>query len=98
MNITIEDVSSFIFTAQPYHLNQIADELVDSGYEFECSECETHECDVHDSTEDIEIAKRQFLQNLANRLDQFGLSDMLSELKDECNLLGVNLKLERGAA
>lgn len=98
MSISIEDVSDFIWTAQHHHLNRIADELADSGYEFECSKCETHECSEHDSTEDIEVAKRQFLQHLANRLDQFGLSDMLSELKDECNQLGVNLKLERGVA
>lgn len=96
MSITIEEVSDFIWTAHSNHLNRIADELVDSGYEFQCSECEDHECPVHDSTEDIEVAKRLFLQNLANRLDLFGLGDMLSELKYECDQLGVNLKLERG--
>lgn len=98
MNIDISDVSDFIWKASQSELNQIADELVDSGYEFQCSECEDHECPVHDSTEDIAVAKHLFLQNLANRLDLFGLGDMLSELKDECDRLGVNLKLERSAA
>lgn len=98
MSITIEDVSSFIWTAKSHTLSRIADDLVDSGYEFECSECEEHECEVHDSTEDVALAKHQFLQHLSNRLDQFGLNDMLSELKYECDQLGVNLKLERGTA
>ena len=98
MNIDISDVSNFIWKASQSELNRIADELVDNGYEFECAECETHECATYDSTEDIEVAKRLFLQNLANRLDLFGLGDMLSELKDECDQLGVNLKLERSAA
>lgn len=98
MSITIVDVSDFIWTANSNTLSRIADDLVDSGYEFECSECEEHECEVHDSTEDVALAKHQFLQHLSNRLDQFGLSDMLSELEDECRILGVNLKLERGNA
>lgn len=93
MSITIDDVSDFIWVAQSHHLNRIADELVESGYEFECPECEEHKCPEHDSTEDVDFAKYQFLQHLSNRLDQFGLSDMLSELKYECDQLGVNLKI-----
>lgn len=96
MSITIEDVCDFIWTAHNNHLNRIADELVDSGYEFECVECEEHECTVHDSTEDVEDAKRELLQSLARRLDQFGLDDMLEELKSECELVGVNLRVGGG--
>lgn len=98
MSITIEDVSHFIQEAKWNQLDEIADALEDAGFEFTCNECETHECGAHDSTEDVALAKHQFLQHLSNRLDQFGLDDMLSELKDECRINGVNLKLERGAA
>ena len=94
MSITFDDVSDFIWTASSFDLSRIADEIVDNGYEFECSECETYECEEHDSSEDVEVAKRELLQSLARRLDQFGLDDMLEELKSECELVGVNLKIK----
>lgn len=98
MSTTLKDVIEFIQEAKWDQLDEISDALENAGFEFTCDECEEHECEVHDSTEDVALAKHQFLQHLSNRLDQFGLSDMLSELEDECRILGVNLKLERGNA
>lgn len=94
MSITLDDVNDFIWTANSNDLNRIADELVDNGYEFECLECETHECEEHDSTEDIELAKSEFIQGLIERANQFGLNDMLDEIKREGERVGVFLKAE----
>lgn len=94
MSITIENVCDFIWTAHGNHLNRIADELVDSGYEFECPECEKHECLVHDSTEDVDLAKKELIRELIERANQFGLNDMLDELKCEGQRIGAYLKLE----
>lgn len=93
MSITIEDVCDFIWTAHNNHLNRIADELVDSGYEFECVECEEHECTVHDSTEDVDLAKKELIRELIERANQFGLDDMLDELKREGERVGVYLRI-----
>lgn len=94
MSITLGDVNDFIFTAHTSDLNRIADELVDNGYEFECPECEDHECPEHDSTEDIELAKSELIQGLIERANQFGLNDMLDDLKREGERIGVFLKAE----
>ena len=96
MSITIEDVSDFIWTAHAHHLNRIADELVDSGYEFECSECKDHECPAHDSTEDVDLAKKELIRELIERANQFGLNDMLDELKREGERVGAYLRVKGG--
>ncbi|WP_180191390.1 hypothetical protein [Acinetobacter sp. YH01006] len=93
MSTTIEDVSDFIWTAHTHHLNRIADELVDSGYEFECIECEEHECAVHDSTEDVDLAKKELIRELIERANQFGLDDMLDGLKREGERIGAYLRI-----
>lgn len=100
MSITIDDVLDFISNASSSDLSDIANEIQENGYEFECYECETHECDEHDCNceEESNDQKREFLQFLANRLDMFGLGDMLGELKVECDQLGVNLKVDGGLA
>ena len=94
MSITFEEVSSFIATARPSVLQKIADELESEGFEFECLECETHVCEEHDPTEDIELAKSEFIQGLIERANQFGLNDMLDDLKREGERVGVFLKAE----
>lgn len=92
MSITFEDVSSFIAAARPSVLQKIADELESEGFEFECLECETHECEEHDSTEDVDLAKKELIRELIERANQFGLDDMLDELKREGERIGVYLK------
>ena len=39
MNTTLEDVLAFIASASPSDLNDMADEMQEHGYEFECLEC-----------------------------------------------------------
>ena len=94
MSTTLQDVLDFISNASSSDLSDIADEIQENGYEFECYECETHECEEYDCSEDFDAEKREFLQDLVLRFDQFGLADMLQELKHECNRLGVNNKIE----
>lgn len=96
MSITLENVLKFIELADRHEQLDIANALENAGFEFICYECEMHECDECDCEEDFTYEKREFLQNLAYRADHFGFDDMLSELKSECNQLGVNLKVQRG--
>ena len=97
MSITIEDVCDFIWTAHNNHLNRIADELVDSGYEFECIECEEHECECDCDDEDGDHEKNEFIRHLINRANQFGLQDLLDELKYEGDRVGAYLNIKGGA-
>lgn len=92
MSITIEDVIDFIQEAKWCRLDEIADALGDAGFEFTCDECETHECGVHDSAEDVDLAKKELIRELIERANQFGLDDMLDELKREGERIGAYLK------
>lgn len=98
MTITLENVLKFIKQANSQEQLDISRALEDAGFEFICDECEMHECDECDCVEDFTYEKREFLQSLAYRADSFGFEDMLHELKVECDQLGVNLKVQRGAA
>ncbi|AOA58194.1 hypothetical protein [Acinetobacter larvae] len=97
MKISLNDVLDFVWTAKHSDLNAIADELVDAGYEFECSECESHECEVCDCKDAISEEMENFIRRLAMRLNQFGLDDMLSELEIEARSFGVQLNLRTTA-
>lgn len=98
MTITLKNVLKFIEQANSHEQLDIASALQNVGFEFTCDECEMHECNECDCDEDFTHEKREFLQNLAYRSDHFGFNDMLAELKNECNQLGVNLKVKRGTA
>lgn len=96
MSITLEDVLSFISSAGGSDLNTIADEMMENGYEYECLECETHECEEHEHHHNEEMAevKNEFIHYLVERNNQFGLDDMLDELKHEGQSIGAYLKVE----
>lgn len=94
MSITIDDVNDFIFAAHTSDLNRIADELIDNGYEFECPECEDHECDECHHDEEMEDVRNNFIHHLVERNNQFGLDDMLDDLKREGERVGAFLKIE----
>lgn len=96
MSITLEDVLGFISSASGSDLNMIADEMKESGFEYECLECETHECEEHECHHDEEMAevKNGFIHYLVERNNQFGLDDMLDELKHEGQSIGAYLKVE----
>ena len=92
----LEDVLGFISSAGDSDLNAIADEMMENGYEYECLECETHECEEHECNHDEEMAevKNEFIHHLVERNNQFGLDDMLDELKREGQRIGAYLKVE----
>lgn len=96
MTITLEDVLGFISSAGDSDLNAFADEMMENGYEYECLECETHECEEHECNHDEEMAevKNEFIHHLVERNNQFGLDDMLDELKREGQRIGAYLKVE----
>lgn len=96
MNTTLEDVIGFIEAASSSDLSAIAEEIQDKGYEYECLECETHECEEHECNHDEEMAevKNEFIHHLVERNNQFGLDDMLDELKREGQRIGAYLKVE----
>lgn len=95
MNTTIEDVLAFVASASLSDLSEIADKMQEQGYEFECLECETHECEEHQCTHDEEMqeVRDEFIKELVNRGNQFGLSDMLEEFKREADQIGARLNL-----
>lgn len=99
MNTTFEDVLAFIATASSSDLSNIADEIQENGYEFECLECETHECEEPhcDHNEDLKDIRDDFIRDLVRRGNQFGLDDMLQEFKREAHQIGAYLN-ERGVA
>lgn len=92
MSITLEDVLGFISSSSGSDLNTIADEMKESGFEYECLECEEHECH-HD--EEMAEVKNEFIHYLVERNNQFGLDDMLDELKREGERVGAYLKVGR---
>lgn len=94
MSITLEEVIAFIATASPSDLSDIADEIQEQGYEFECYECETHECEECDHNEEMDELRDEFIHKLVRRNNQFGLDDMLDELKREGERVGAYLRVE----
>lgn len=97
MSITLEDVLSFVRTATVSDLSDIADAMMEAGYEYECYECEVHECEECNCADEINEEKENFIRHLAQRLNQFGLDDMLSELETEAGEFGVYIKLRASA-
>lgn len=96
MNTTFEDVIGFIEAASSSDLSAIAEEIQDKGYEFECLECETHVCEEFEGVyeEDLQKVRDEFIHFLIERANQFGLNDMLDELKREGQRIGAYLKVE----
>lgn len=95
MKTELSDVIEFISNASSSELNAIADEIECNGYEFECSECETHVCEAFEDVyeEDLQKERNDFIHFLAERANQFGLDDMLEELKREGDRIGAYIKL-----
>ncbi|OTG85556.1 hypothetical protein B9T31_12255 [Acinetobacter sp. ANC 4558] len=93
MSATLEDVINFIESASDSDLSTIVSEITEKGYEYECYECETHECEECSCDEDMNEEKENFIRHLAQRLNQFGLDDMLSELEEEARSFGMYIKL-----
>lgn len=96
MNTTLEDVLAFIATASSSDLSDIADEIQENGYEFDCYECETHVCEEFEDVykEELQQARDDFIRELVRRANQFGLDDMLDELRREGQCVGAYLKAE----
>lgn len=95
MSTTLEDVIDFMNSASDSDLHTIADELQENGYEFECYECETHVCEEFEDVyeEDLQKERNDFIRFLIDRANQFGLDDMLEELKREGDRIGAYSKL-----
>ena len=95
--MTLDDVMSFISEADESDLESIAEELTDRGVDFYCSECEDHECECDCDDEDSDHEKNEFIRHLINRANQFGLQDLLNELKYEGDRVGAYLNIKGGA-
>lgn len=95
--MTLDDVMSFISEADESDLESIAEELTDRGVDFHCSECEDHECECDCDDEDSDHEKNEFIRHLVNRANQFGLQDLLDELKYEGDRVGAYLNIKGGA-
>ena len=95
--MTLDDVMSFISEADESDLESIAEELTDRGVDFHCSECEDHECECDCDAEDGDHEKNKFIRHLVNRAKQFGLQDLLDELKYEGDRVGAYLNIKGGA-
>ncbi|WP_151837168.1 hypothetical protein [Acinetobacter johnsonii] len=95
--MTLDDVMSFISEADESDLESIAEELTDRGVDFHCSECEDHECECDCDDEDCDHEKNEFIRHLINRANQFGLQDLLDELKYEGDRVGAYLNIKGGA-
>jgi len=95
--MTLDDVMSFISEADESDLESIAEELTDRGVDFHCSECEDHECESDCDDEDGDHEKNEFIRHLVNRANQFGLQDLLDELKYEGDRVGAYLNIKGGA-
>ncbi|MDH0711327.1 hypothetical protein [Acinetobacter johnsonii] len=95
--MTLDDVMSFISEADESDLESIAEELTDRGVDFHCSECEDHECECDCDDEDSDHEKNEFIRHLINRANQFGLQDLLNELKYEGDRVGAYLNIKGGA-
>ena len=94
--ITLEDVLDFIATKSS-HMDRrlIAEELEDNGYEFECESCfdrDIHGCDTCTPEREVKLeAEIELLRKIINRGNQFGLDDMIDELRREGESVGVYL-------
>ena len=95
--MTLDDVMSFISEADESDLESIAEELTDRGVHFHCSECEDHECECDCDDEDGDHEKNEFIRHLINRANQFGVQDLLDELKYEGDRVGAYLNIKGGA-
>ena len=95
--MTLDDVMSFISEADESDLESIAEELTDRGVDFHCSECEDHECECDCDDEDGDHEKNEFIRHLIIRANQFGLQDLLDELKYEGDRVGAYLNIKGGA-
>jgi len=95
--MTLDDVMSFISEADESDLESIAEELTDRGVDFHCSECEDHECECDCDDEDGDHEKNEFIRHLINRANQFGLQDLLDELKYEGDRVCAYLNIKGGA-
>ena len=95
--MTLDDVMSFISEADESDLESIAEELTDRGVDFHCSECEDHECECDCDDEDGDHEKNEFICHLVSRANQFGLQDLLDELKYEGDRVGAYLNIKGGA-
>lgn len=94
--MTLDDVMSFISEADESDLESIAEELTNRGVDFHCSECESHECECDCDDEDGDYEKNEFIHHLVNRANQFGLQDLLDELKYEGDRVGAYLNIKGG--
>ena len=89
---TVQDVLDFIEVADECDLETIAEELQNRNVDFYCSECEDRDdsCDCND--EDDEYLRNEFIKELIAKANQFGITDMLDDLKREGERIGVFLK------
>lgn len=94
--MTLDDVTSFINEADESDLESIAEELMDRGVDFHCSECENHECECDCDEDGGDHEKNEFIRHLINRANQFGLQDLLDELKYEGDRVGALLNIKGG--
>lgn len=93
--MNLEDVMKFINEADISDLEKIANELTDRGVDYYCSECEDHECEC--DCDDDEYQKQEFIRELINRGNQFGLQELLDDLMYEGERIGAYLKIQGGA-
>jgi hypothetical protein len=94
--ITLEDVLEFIRNEATHRdLDPIADALENEGHSFECETCSDRDiygCNTCTPEKDVEFAARiELLQQIIGRGNQFGLEDMLDELRREGESVGVYL-------
>lgn len=88
--ITLEDVLDFISsTATKTDMGEIESALDDANHIFFNSQ--DNECDCTPESEVEAEAKRELLQQIIGRGNQFGLEDMLDELRREGESVGVYL-------
>lgn len=87
--ITLEDVLEFISNASISDMDEIESALDDANHVFFNSQDD--ECDCTPESEIEAEAKRQVLQHIIGRGNQFGLEDMLDELRREGESVGVYL-------
>lgn len=95
---TLENVMDFIDQASGEDLESIATELTDRGVDFHCSKCEDHESECDCDDEDGDYEKNEFIRHLINRANQFGLQDLLDELKYEGERVGFYLNIKGGVS
>lgn len=91
-SITLEDVLEFVVTASVEQMEEIETALDDANHVFYCSECDDRQHSDCDSPEEVStLAKKELLQQIIRAGNQFGLDDMLNELRREGESHGVYL-------